>query len=136
MKEQESPLSSTFKGRTWTRPDRSANTDRPDGTGQQPCFGLERGNRFVRRFRLLFTGGSTISIPYAHLPVILYSPERGLRIRTGEMEVTVKGRGLDVLAGHLNEEKVLWIKESPSGTDTDEHAVFVSEISVEGELLE
>ena len=99
------------------------------------CFGLERGNRFVRRFKLYFRNGNMISIPYAFLPVFLFSPNKDLKIRTGEMEVTVKGRGMGKLSDHLNEEKVIWIKESASGVDTGDSEVFVESIAVDGDLL-
>lgn len=138
MEEQDNQLRTEFKGQTWTRPERSANwQDKGGAKGKSPlCLGIERGNRFVRRFKLLFKDGGTISVPYAFLPVIIHEPGKGLRIRTGEVEITIKGRGLNVLADHLNEEKVLWIKESGSGTDTGGEEVFVSDIDVEGELLE
>ena len=134
MEDRDSQLSTTFKGRSWTGHERSTDRGR---TGKKPsCFGLEQGNRFVRRFRLLFRNGSTVSIPYAHLPIVLYDPDKALRIRTGDLEVTIKGRGLGRLAGHFNDEKVTWAGESPSATDTGDEEVFISEISMDGELLE
>ncbi len=136
MSDQQDNLRSKFKGQAWTKPERSANWRKPKGAEQKPeHFGLERGNRFVRRFRLFFRNGCSTSIPYAHLPVIIYDPDKDLKIRTGDMEVTIKGRGLDRLSDHLNEEKVLWIKESASQTDTGEGGVFVSGITVDGDLL-
>ena len=137
MSEKDGTLKKSFKGRSWTRPEHGGHrTETVTGSDKDQCAGIERGNRFVRRFQLFLRDGCIISIPYAHLPVILYDPDESLRIKTGEMEITVTGRGLDTLAGWLNEEKLLWIRESASGTDTCEGGVFISGISLDGELFE
>lgn len=77
-----------------------------------------------------------MSIPYAYLPVIVHTPGRDLKLKTGEIEVTLTGRGLDKLEGWLNEEKVIWIRESNTGIDDSKDDVFVSGITVEGELFD
>lgn len=134
MTEQEK-LQSKFKDRSWIKPDPGAHRRNAEGLApRSEHVGLEQGNGFVRRLKLFLRGGSIFSIPYAHLPVIIYDPDRDLKIRTREVEVTITGRGLDKLHHWLNEETVLWIKESASGADTEEMDVFVSGISIEGEL--
>ncbi|MCB0518509.1 MAG: hypothetical protein H6577_10025 [Lewinellaceae bacterium] len=136
MTEQQEKLQTSFRNQSWTKPERHIQLNKPDPSGQKTeCFGLERGNRFVRRFKLFFRDGRVISIPYAYLPVVIYDPDRDLKIKTADLEITVKGRGLDKLADHLNEEKVLWIKESASSVDTEDGEVFVFGITVEGDLM-
>ena len=136
MEDQKENLQTRFRNRSWTKPDLVPDrqlTKTPDRSAEY--YGLERGNRPVRRLKLYFRSGNMVSIPYAFLPVIIYVPESGLEIRTGEMGVTVKGRGLGKLSDHLNEERVQWIKESNSGVDTGEGEVFVAGITVRGDLL-
>jgi len=134
MTEQEN-LQSKFKDRSWIKPDTGAHRRNTEGLApRSEYFGLEQGNGFVRRLKLLLRNGSIFSLPYAHLPVIIYEPDSDLKIRTREVEVTITGRGLDKLHHWLNEESVLWIKESASGADTEDTDVFVSGISIDGEL--
>lgn len=134
MENQPEKLQAKFRNQSWTNPERSGNWQTPDEQDAD-FYGLERGNRFVRRFKLFFRTGSVISIPYAYLPVIIYDPDKHLKIKTGELEITIKGRGLDKLSDWLNEEKVLWIKESASNIDSEDGDVFVSEIAVDGDLV-
>lgn len=100
---------------------------------QKHYYGLETGNRVVRRFKLLLRSGKTVSIPYAYLPVITLTAEKQLVINTHDLTITIKGRGLHKIEEWLTEEKVLWIQESHTTTDTDEGDVFVSEIKTETE---
>ena len=82
---------------------------------------------------MLLRSGKTVSIPYAYLPVITLTAEKQLVINTHDLTITIKGRGLHKIEEWLTEEKVLWIQESHTTTDTDEGDVFVSEIKTETE---
>ena len=136
MTEQSKDIKNRFTGRSATGTERSGNWKGAKDFDQPSAyFGIERGNRFVRRFKLLFRDGRVISVPYAYLPVIIYNPSQNLKIKTGEMEIIMEGRSLDKLADWLSEEKVLWIKEAPSGTDDETSEVFISYIRVEGDLM-
>lgn len=96
-------------------------------------YGIERGNRYVQRFKLLFRDGRVISMPYAHLPVFDYDPVGMLKIQTSEINVMIKGRALNKLLDWFNEQKVLWIKESASGIDGGEEAIFIQSIELQDE---
>lgn len=136
MSQKQENLKSSFGNQSWTKTNQQGNWKSAKAPEQPAeCFGIERGNRFVRRFKLFFRDGGIISIPYAHLPVIIFNPDKNLKIKTSDIQITVKGRGLDKLSDWLNEEKVLWIKESPSNIDTEDSEVFVSDIQVDGDLL-
>lgn len=89
----------------------------------------------MRRFKLYFRDGQVISIPYAYLPIVIYEPDRFLNIKTSDLDIRIKGRGLNVLADFLNEEKVQWMKESPSSIDDENEAVFIQSIAVDGALM-
>jgi hypothetical protein len=97
-------------------------------------FGVERDGRILRRFRLFFRDGKVISIPYAYLPLIVYEPDHAIYIKTGELEIVIKGRALNLLAEELNMERIQWIKESESGTDDFEAPVFVESIRMNGDM--
>ncbi len=136
MVEQNNNLKSKFKGRSTKKNDQNAKWLGAGGAEKQNDFySIERSNRFVRRFRLLFRDGRIFSIPYAYLPIIIFDPDRNLMIKTSELEITIKGRSLKTLADHLSEEKVIWIKESSSGVDDQDSEVFVSDIKVDGDLI-
>jgi len=136
MIEKKNDLKSNFRGRSSIRGEQAGNWTPANKTDKAyHFFGLERGNRFVRRFKLLLRDGREFSVPYAYLPIILYDPDRNLIIRTGDVEITIVGRSLKILADWLNEEKVLWIKESESGIDDEDDEVFILSISVDGELM-
>lgn len=137
MVEQNNNLKSKFKGRSTKKSEQSGSWLGVGGTEKQnDFFSIERSNRYVRRFRLFFRDGKIISIPYAYLPIIIFDPDRSLLIKTSELEITIKGRALKILADHLSEEKVLWIKESSSGVDNQDSEVFISGIEIEGDLIE
>ena len=136
MKEKKNTLGSQFKNRTETgdEPKRNwAKAEKPDNF--QRFYGVEKGNRFVRRFKLYFRDGRVLSVPYAYLPLIVYDPGRDLDIKTGDLDIKIKGRGLHKLADWLSDEKVLWIRESASGIDDEDTEEFISQIDIEGELL-
>ncbi len=136
MIDQKNILTSSFKDRIETGDDKSGNWTRAKTTDNNyRYFAVERGNKFVRRFKLLLRDGRTISVPYAHLPVFIYTPEEDLKIRTGDIEISIKGRSLHKLEAWLSEEKITWIKESASGADPEDSAVFVEHIRVDGDLL-
>jgi hypothetical protein len=137
MIEQNSNLKSKFRPRSTKKGEQSAKWT---GAGSfdlksNSFFDIERGNRFIRRFKLLFRDGRVISIPYAYLPVIIFDPARNLLIKTTDVEITIKGRTLNTLADWLSEEKVIWIKESESGVDDQGSEVFVSDIQIDGDLM-
>lgn len=76
----------------------------------------------------MFKDGRVISLPYAHLPVFNYAPDGTLSIQTSEMTIVINGRALNRLADYFSEEKVLWVKESPSGIDDEEIEIFIKTI--------
>jgi hypothetical protein len=92
--------------------------------------GIERGNRFVRRFKLYLRDGTIMSIPYATLPLLTYAPAGLLTIAANEVQITIHGRNLAKLTDWFSEEKVLWIKESHSGVDDDREDIFIAKIDV------
>lgn len=98
-------------------------------------YGIETGNRFVKRFKLLFASGKSVSIPYAYLPVIILTEEKQLQICTHDVQIRIMGRNLGKIQDWLNEEKILWLKESNTDIDPGDSDVFISSIKIEGEWL-
>ena len=113
-------------------------TNKENGTGdnrKQKYYGIETGNRFIKRFKLLFRNGKEVSIPYAFLPIFTLTSDQQIQIATHDIEIKVNGRGLHKICDYLNEEKILWIKESNTKIDDEELDVYVSDISISGEWL-
>lgn len=79
--------------------------------------------------------GKVVSIPYAYLPVIVLTEDKQLVICTHDVEVIIKGRNLQKMEEWLNEERVIWIRESITNFDTGDSDVFVSDILIKGEWL-
>lgn len=101
-----------------------------------PYFGLAPDkDSYIKRFALQLRTGKSYSIPYALLPVIELDSNQTLRILSHDLKVTITGRNLKKLAKHLGDEKVTWIKEDPSGKDSNEESLFVSSISIECEFM-
>ena len=106
------------------------------GSQKKSLYGVEKGNRFVRRFRLFLRNGQVISVPYALLPIVILEADKSLRLKSHGLEVTVKGRSLHKVEEWLNEEKLLWLKEANTDMDdTEEYEVFIKSIEVEGDLM-
>ncbi len=86
----------------------------------------------MRRFKLRFRDGQTITVPYAFLPVIRLDQNGQIHITSGDMLIRIMGRVLNELEEWLSAEKVIWIKESESGSDENQEGIFISSIETEG----
>ena len=89
----------------------------------------------VRRLRLLLRDGRTLSIPYAYLPLFILVPNEGLTIKTTQLEVIIKGRGLARLEELLSQERVEWLRESNTEIDPGEKEFFIASIALDGKAL-
>ena len=98
-------------------------------------FATQPGREIVKRFKLRLRTGRSYSIPYALLPIIELDSNKLLRILSHDLNVTLQGRNLGLVEKHLAEERIIWIRESHSGTDDGESDVFVSQINVSSELF-
>ena len=94
------------------------------------CMGLSNMGEFPKRLKLIYRGGSSLSIPYALLPLIKLENDTRLKLVYGSMKVTITGRGLILAEDYLFEERITWLKEHPSLIDDPEQDVFISEISM------
>ena len=94
-------------------------------------YAVEQGSRYVRRFKVYLRDGTVMSIPYATLPLMTYDPAGMITIKASELTIIIHGRGLGKLTDWFSEEKILWIKESPSGIDPEREEVFLSKIEVQ-----
>lgn len=124
-----SNLSQTFQG------GKERSKDEEDEKSRQ-YYGIETGNRFVKRFKLLLANGEVISVPYAYLPIIKLSSKQELAICTHDLTIVIKGRNLDKVEEWLNEEKILWIRESNTALDSEDTDVFISSIQINSEWLQ
>ena len=93
-------------------------------------FGLHRGRDGPLRIKLLWRNGESFSFSYALLPTVAFYPDVGLVLIFSNYKVSIAGRGLQVLENYLSEERVVWIKESPSAIDDENEDVFVEHIEI------
>ncbi|WP_421896415.1 hypothetical protein [Marinoscillum sp.] len=89
----------------------------------------------VKRFMIVMRNGQTISLSYSLLPALILNDNSELIIKTHEFEIVITGRNLMPLLESFSEESLLYIRESPSGTDDGHSSVFISNIEIAGELL-
>lgn len=132
MNEENKNLKSNFISRTNIRPEGIPNT--AGGEKQYSYFGVERNNKMVRRFKLILRSGKQVSIPYAFLPVLVFEHDGLVCLKTKDLSISIKGRGLKPLEEYLSREEVRWIKESVSNRDIKETEDFISEIVIDGEM--
>ncbi|MBI1183597.1 hypothetical protein GC194_04965 [bacterium] len=89
-----------------------------------------------KHFDLILRSGIEYSIPYALIPVYVLTSGSILNITAYDLQITIKGRSLDIIRNLLKKETLIWIKESPSGKDTNESKIFVSQITIEGDSIQ
>lgn len=132
MNDQKTNTAQTFKGHSTFTSEAIKGTRSVEKPSNY--FGIDRSGNVVRRFKLLLRTGQFVSIPYAHLPVVILDHEGQIRILTKDWTILVEGRGLKPLEEYFSNEQVRWIKESPSGIDEEEQEEFINRISIQGEL--
>lgn len=98
-------------------------------------MGVHQGETMLQRFKVIFSDGRVISIPYAYLPVFILVPDQSLTIRTNNMEIIITGRNLQKLEALLSQERIEWIKENNNRVPVEEEQLFISKIEVDGNLL-
>ena len=91
--------------------------------------------KLIKRFKLYLRSGERISIPYALLPITILLSNQKLLIRTLGLDVTISGRGLDLIDEAISTETLLYIKQNASDYDDAQSNVFIKDILCEGDLL-
>lgn len=98
-------------------------------------MGIAKSANEIRRFRLFFTDGRKISIPYATLPIAVLDSDGDLTLRTGGTEIIIKGRGLTLVEELFSEERVSWLRESDNSVDAFQTDIFIKSITVNGSAV-
>ena len=107
-------------------------TEKPEN----PFYRTVLEGQLARRLRLTKRDGTSFSIPYAWLPLIYYSPDLAeLQIKSDNITVTVRGRGLAILEKALTEETVTDLAEAVNEFDDQSFDVYISSITLEGRLM-
>jgi len=89
----------------------------------------------VKRFAIILRTGETINVPYALLPVIMLTEQSELVIRAYGLLIKINGRNMRALAEYATQEILVFAKESPSGKDTGEDFIFISDIKITGRTV-
>ncbi|MEQ9230554.1 MAG: hypothetical protein RIF46_07710 [Cyclobacteriaceae bacterium] len=101
--------------------------------GQFYAIGSE--GEVIRRFVLIQSSGKKFSFSYALLPVCFLEDNATLYLKAYELLITIKGRNLEPVLAHFNNEMILWVKSSQSGKDDGKSETFIKEILIEGEAV-
>lgn len=89
----------------------------------------------LSRFTIRLRSGMTYSLSYALLPYFILIGNQKLIIKAPELEITVTGRNLKPVERSLSREQLLWITESPNGTDEGNSKTYIGNIIIAGSAL-
>lgn len=89
----------------------------------------------LRRFTIFFRTGRRLSVPYYIMPVVDMMPEGILYLKAPGICITIVGRNLGDLEKYFIADRIIWIKESLSGYDTEEEDLYIDHIQVKGKML-
>ncbi|MGH1384301.1 hypothetical protein [Kordia sp.] len=123
-------LSDSFKGYF----DASTNGWSAEFLRSDQTYAVSNGEAHIRRFRVILKDGSYYSLPYSLLPVLIYTGEK-LIIKSYGIHISIFGKGLSIIENHINNETLLYVRESITGIDIEEHDVFISAITIEGKNI-
>ena len=100
-------------------------------------YAVNTKNETDRQFDVILRSGEEYSFHYSRLlPFYRLTGNSNISIFTYGINISISGRNLRPLRDALKKEKVIWIKESSSGTDSGEAEVFISKIQITGETIE
>ena len=93
-------------------------------------FKVDTASPYITSLKVICRDGHTVFIPYPLQPIIEYIPKEGIYIRTIQKTVLITGRNLPLMLDHLGSQRVTWIKESASGTDSGIEEIFIQTIDI------
>lgn len=100
-----------------------ANEEKYFGTEPQP-------NAHALMLELRTKDGKRTGLPYSYLTKVDFDPDAGIEIHVSNVVVFIKGRGLEDIFAYLIQQRVTWVREDLSGTDTEESEVFVESVEI------
>ncbi len=95
-------------------------------------FGIEPQNTGrALLFELRFRSGRRLGFPYSYLTKLDFEPSEGITIYASDVVILVKGRNLDVVFNYLLQNRLTYIREDETGTDTSsEGETFIESIEI------
>jgi hypothetical protein len=120
---------------SFQRPENSSGDNVYPIQGVGNCIAFADDARELRRFRLIFTDGRKISIPYARLPIVLLDTEGTLTLRMGDTEIIIEGRGLEMVEELFSEERIKYLRESNLSVDDFQQDVYIKSITANGRAV-
>lgn len=137
---QSIPLRGQFPRNSTESDSRNNNYGNAEGV-QQPAAGsmqyyaVASEGEVLSRFTIRLRSGMTYSLSYALLPYFILIGNQKLIIKAPELEITVTGRNLKPVERSLSREQLLWITESPNGTDEGNSKTYIGNIIIAGSAL-
>lgn len=108
----------------------TANQNMVPSSDLSACLELETEDKPAAKLRLVWKDGRRSFFPYAYVLRTEFQPDGVLTIVTSELEIVIKGRGLDYVEECLYETKVKSIRESKVTLDSGRGSVYVASIEV------
>lgn len=107
----------------------------PDIFTTYQAYAVAKNTEIVKRFKVQLRDGTSYSIPYSLLPIIILTSEMQLIIKAYELFITITGRSLQKIEEALSAETLIYIRQSPSGNDDGQGSAFIEDIQIQGETL-
>jgi|GEM_PF-3022356 hypothetical protein len=102
-----------------------------ENEGESRYFGFDpQSSGRALMFELRTRDGRRSALPYSYVTRADFDPEKGIEIYVSNVVVLVKGRALEDIYSYLLQNRLTWVKEDSSGTDTGESSIFVEELEV------
>ena len=102
--------------------------DQPD---EQKFYGIEpQQTARAIMFELRTRDGKCKAYSYSYVTEASFEPENGITIYVSDAVVTIKGRSLEDIYRYLLSNRLNFVQEDFSGTDTGESDLFVEAIEI------
>lgn len=99
-------------------------------TGSE-CYRLGQNPEQISALEIQKAGKELFLLPYSYQPIIHYTPETGLLIKTMQYDILIKGHGnFTRLAREITKQKVIWIKEATNEKVRRDGELFIKEIII------
>lgn len=106
---------------------------RKDAPDEIKFYGIERQpNVRAAMLELRCKDGIRDMLTYSYISRVRLDEDKNLVLYVSDLIITIKGRSLEQLLPYIQSNRLLFVQEDYSGTDTTEDGkLFVEEISIE-----
>jgi hypothetical protein len=98
-------------------------------------YAIGSEDEIIRRFVLIQGNAKRYSFSYSILPTAILEDSSKLYLKAYELLVTILGANLNPIHEQFTNERILWVRASPSGKNDGSVSTFVSDIIIEGDAV-